>query len=60
LPSIQTNEPLLEEMKHFINVVEGKEMNRSSGAYGTEIVKTLQIADQSIRNDGKFLTIKRN
>ena len=60
LPSIQTNEPLLEEMKHFINVIEGKEMNRSSGAYGTEIVKTLQVADQSIKNDGKFLTIKRN
>lgn len=59
LPSVTTNEPLLEEMKHFINVISGKEKNRSSGTYGTEVVKTLHVADQSIKNGGKFLTISR-
>jgi predicted dehydrogenase len=59
LPSIPTNEPLLEEIRHFINVIKGKVMNRSSGTYGTEVVKTLQVADQSIQNGGKFLTISR-
>lgn len=59
LPSIPTNEPLLEEIKHFINVIKGNEKNRSSGTYGTEVVKTLQVADQSIKNGGKFVKIKR-
>ena len=59
LPTIPTNEPLLEEIKHFIHVIQGKEKNRSSGTYGTEVVKTLMVADQSIKNGGKFLTISR-
>jgi predicted dehydrogenase len=59
LPSILTNEPLLEEIKHFISVIKGKEVNRSSGTYGTEVVKTLQAADMSLLNGGKFLTISR-
>jgi predicted dehydrogenase len=59
LPPIPTNEPLLEEISHFIHVIQGKESNRSSGAYGTEVVKTLLTADQSIQSGGKFLTISR-
>ena len=59
LPSIPSNEPLLEEIKHFIDVIQGKEKNRSSGTYGTEVVKTLQAADKSLLNGGKFLTISR-
>ena len=59
MPSIPSNEPLLEEIQHFINVVKGTEENRSSGIYGTEVVRTLQVADQSIQRDGKFLTILR-
>jgi len=59
LPSIPTNEPLLEEIKHFTKVIKGKEMNRSSGTYGTEVVKTLRAADKSLRESGKFVKIKR-
>jgi len=59
LPSIPSNEPLLEEIKHFIDVIQGKEENRSSGSYGTEVVKTLQVADKSLLDGGKFLTISR-
>ena len=59
LPSVQTNEPLLEEMKHFFDVISGKEKNRSSGSYGTEVVQTLQAADKSLSNKGKFVPIER-
>jgi predicted dehydrogenase len=59
LPSILSNEPLLEELKHFINVINGKEQNRSSGTYGTEVVRTLQSADMSLKESGKFIKIKR-
>ena len=59
LPSVPTNEPLLEEMKHFINVILGKEKNRSSGIYGTEVVQTLQSANESLFKKGKFVPIER-
>ena len=59
LPSIPSNEPLLEEIGHFLDVIAGKETNRSSGEYGTEVVKTLRGADQSILNKGQFVTIER-
>lgn len=59
MPSIHPNEPLLEEIRHFINVIFGKEENRSSGTYGTEVVKTLKAADQSLAKKGKFVSIER-
>ena len=60
LPSVPTNEPLLEEIKHFLDVISGKETNRSSGIYGTKIVQTLQAADQSLLKKGKFVSIDRS
>jgi predicted dehydrogenase len=59
LPNISNNEPLFDELKHFMNVIQGKENNRSTGKYGTELAKTLQCADQSIQNGGKFIEISR-
>lgn len=59
MPSITPNEPLLEEIRHFVNVVLGNEENRSSGTYGTEVVRTLKAADQSLMEGGKFVSIKR-
>jgi hypothetical protein len=59
LPSVPNNEPLLEEMKHFIDVISGKVRNRSSGKYGTELAITLQTADQSLQNGGKFIKVSR-
>lgn len=59
MPSISTNEPLLEEICHFINVINRKEKNRSSGKYGAEVVKSLQAADKSLLESGKFVKIKR-
>ena len=59
LPSIPTNEPLLEEVEHFIDVILGLENNRSSGSYGSEVVKTLQAADKSLKKGGGFISIER-
>ena len=60
LPSIPNNEPLFEELKHFIQVIEGNEKNRSSGRYGVEIANTLQAADQSLKANGTFINIGRS
>ena len=54
LPSIATNEPLLEEMNHFVEVIRDKTTNRCSGKYATEVVKTLVQTDQSIQSGGTF------
>jgi predicted dehydrogenase len=59
LPSIPSNEPLLEEIRHFIKVILGEKKNRSSGQYGTEVVKSLLAADKSILANGQFVTIER-
>ena len=59
LPSISINEPLLEEIRHFLNVILQKEKNRSSPRYGTEVVKTLIGTDKSLLKNGQFVTIER-
>lgn len=59
LPSIATNEPLLDEIKHFLRVIVENEKNLSSGIYGTEVVKTLLATDQSLIEGGKFVPIVR-
>ena len=59
MPNIPTNEPLFEEISHFAKVIRGEEVNRSSGEYGSEVVKSLQAADQSLLAGGKFVKIKR-
>ena len=59
LPNISNNEPLFDELKHFVNVIQGKEKNRSSGEFGSEVVKSLQASDQSLLNGGKFVKIRK-
>jgi len=60
LPSIPTNEPLYDELKHFIKVIHGDEQNRSSGRYGIEVANTLQAADQSLKAEGAFVNTGRS
>ena len=59
LPAIPTSEPLFEELKHFIQVIEGKETNRSSGLYGVEVARTLTAADQSLKAKGALINTCR-
>ena len=60
LPSIPTNEPLYDELKHLIKVIHGDEENRSSGRYGIEVANTLQAADQSLKAEGAFVNTGRS
>ena len=60
LPSIPANEPLFDELKHFIKVIKGHEKNRSSGRYGVEIARTLEAADLSLKTDGSFVSTCRS
>ena len=60
LPPVPTNEPLFEELKHFIQVIQGKEKSRSSGRYGVEVAYSLQAADQSLKAEGTFSNIVRS
>ncbi len=57
LPSVSTNEPLLDEMKHFIDVIRGEAKNRSSGIYGSKQSKVLSKAENSLKMNGAFLTV---
>ena len=57
LPAIKTNEPLFEEMKHFVNVIRGKEKNKCSGEYATNIVRALIAADESLVNESRLIKI---
>jgi predicted dehydrogenase len=59
LPPVPTNEPLFEELKHFIQVVKGNEKNRSSGRYGVAVARTLQAADKSLEAEGAFINTGR-
>ncbi|MAK28649.1 MAG: hypothetical protein CMI22_09875 [Opitutae bacterium] len=59
MPNIATNEPLLEELRHFLDVVGGAKNDRSSGEYGSELVRTLQAADRSLEKNGTFVPVER-
>ena len=59
MPNIATNEPLLEELRHFLDVVRGAKNDRSSGEYGSELVRTLQAADRSLEKNGTFVPVER-
>lgn len=59
LPPVPTNEPLFEELKHFIKVIQGCEKSRSSGRYGVEVARTLQAADKSLEAEGAFINTGR-
>jgi predicted dehydrogenase len=60
LPSIKNNEPLLEELRHFVAVIKNEEENRSDGTYGTKVAETLCSADKSLNTGGGFVQISRS
>ena len=59
LPFISSNEPLMEELKHFIEVIQGQRKNRSSGGYGIHVAESLKASDESLLQNGKFVEVKR-
>jgi predicted dehydrogenase len=52
-PTIQFNEPLQSECQHFIDCIQRNQQPRTDGLSGLRVVRALEAADQSLREDGK-------
>lgn len=58
IPKIKSKQPLTEEIRHFIDCIEGKTACESDGQDGFETVKILESADISKKSGGKEIEIK--
>lgn len=58
MPAVVSNEPLLDEMKHFLDVIKNKSKCRSTGTYATENVRSLVAANHSLLNDSILAKIR--
>ncbi|MBW2730861.1 MAG: Gfo/Idh/MocA family oxidoreductase [Deltaproteobacteria bacterium] len=52
IPHIPLKEPLTAECRHFLRCVSHHEVPRSPGEQGLEVVRVLEAAEESMRNDG--------
>ena len=60
-PFTSSNEPLLDELFHFVSCIRGNDSNnRSDGKYGTEAARTLRAADLSLASKGVLIPIERD
>jgi predicted dehydrogenase len=57
IPKLDDSEPLKVECQHFIDCVEKRADPRSSGSHGHEVVKVLETAIDSIRENGKMIDV---
>jgi predicted dehydrogenase len=53
IPTLQFGEPLQSECSHFIDCIRSGQQPRSDGVSGLRVVKVLEAAEQSLREDGK-------
>lgn len=51
-PYISPREPLAQELTHFLGCIEGREICRSDGYFGLQVVKTLEAAERSWQEGG--------
>ena len=57
IPKLDDKEPLKVACQHFMDCVANNEPSRSSGAKGHEVVKVLEAAIGSIKEEGKMIAI---
>ncbi len=57
IPKLDDSEPLKVACQHFMKCVANNEPSRSSGARGHEVVKVLEAAIGSIKEEGKMIAI---
>ena len=57
IPSIKLNEPLLAECEHFIACVKTGDQPLTDGLDGLNVVKALEAATQSMKEQSKIVTI---
>lgn len=57
IPSLQFNEPLQAECKHFIDCIQQNAQPLTDGLNGLRVVKVLEAAEESLRQDGRMIEL---
>ncbi|MEK7448397.1 MAG: Gfo/Idh/MocA family oxidoreductase [Planctomycetota bacterium] len=57
-PKLATAEPLRTELIHFIECIKTGRRPRTDGASGLRVVQALEMAEQSLRQQGKLIKMK--
>lgn len=52
IPNVPAEEPLKLQARHFLDVLAGRDTNRSDGAFSTGIVRILEAVNESLRGRG--------
>lgn len=58
IPKLDDSEPLKVACQHFADCVEKKVPSRSSGVHGLEVVRVLDAAMTSLREDGRMIDVE--
>jgi predicted dehydrogenase len=59
IPTIHFGEPLQRECQHFIECIEKGQQPRTDGLNGFKVVKVLEAAERSLKQDGKPIDLSR-
>ena len=59
IPYVKVREPLRDECLHFLECVEERSRPRSDGNNGVQIVKVLEAADASLKNNGEPVAVNQ-
>ena len=57
IPKIDLSEPLKLEVNHFVNCIRHGTESKTNGENGLRVVKTLEAAQRSLKNNGIFVDI---
>jgi len=58
IPYIDQSEPLKNQINHFIECVRTRRTPRSDGEHGLKVIKILETAEKSLKNNGKMIKIR--
>lgn len=58
IPRIDLQEPLKIEVSHFVECVKENKTPKTDGENGLRVIKTLEAAQYSLKNDGVFVDLK--
>ncbi len=56
-PRLNMTEALEVEAEHFLRCIRGEEKPRSGGGQGVRLVRILEAAEQSLREDGRWVSL---
>ncbi len=58
MPYIEQSEPLMAEVRHFIESSKNGSTPLADGWQGARVVRVLEAVEESIKNDGKLISLK--